>query len=206
MANFNMSAIKNIVNTLGLTAQLIPSPTQPLNCKYVIINGQQLKSSQWTKTQAENILMEYKEGGCTKKAIPDDMKFETVINPVDELKRFIKFENNSLTNCLESFRQLIESSHVYSLNHWINTMTDFFTNEVNKKTDTTACANKIKSMLDNKEVRIINNFVYTTSELTLIIKTWQDMNNIKANINYDTAIDKYIDAVESLQRVITNML
>ena len=57
---------------------------------------------------------------------------------------------------------------------------------------------KIKSMLDNKEVRIINNFVYTTSELTLIIKTWQDINNIKANINYNMAIDKYINAVESL--------
>ena len=198
MANFNMSAIKNLVNTLGLTAQLIPSPTQPLNCKYVIINGQQLKSSQWTKTQAENILLEYKEGGCTKKAIPDSITFETVINPIDELKKFIKFENNSLTNCLESFRQLTELSHTYSLNNWINTMTDFFINDISKKADTTACANKIKSMLDNKEVRIINNFVYTTNELTLIIKTWQDINNIKANINYNMAIDKYINAVESL--------
>jgi hypothetical protein len=193
-----MSAIKNLVNTLGLTAQLIPSPTNPLNCKYVIINGSQLKSSQWTKTQAENILLEYKEGGCKKQAIPDSINFETVINPVDELKKFIKFENNSLTNCLESFRQLTELSHTYSLNNWINTMTDFFTNDMSNKADTTACANKIKSMFENKEVRIINNFVYTTSELTLVIKTWQDINNIKANINYNIAIDKYINAVESL--------
>ena len=198
MANYNLSGIKKIVAELGLTAQLIPSPSQPLNCQYVIINGQKLKSPQWSKTQAENILIEYKEGGCKKSALPDNMAFENIINPVEELKKHILFENKSLTSCLEKFREVTESSHVYSLNNWINTMTDLFTNDITCKADTDACASHIKNMFDTKQVRLINGYVYTTSELTLIIKVWHDTNNIKANINYDMAIDRYINAVENL--------
>ena len=69
---------------------------------------------------------------------------------MDELKKYIKFENNSLTNCLETFRIEAEKCHVYSLNNWINTMTDFFTNDISNKTDINACASKIKAMFDNK--------------------------------------------------------
>lgn len=199
MSNFNMSAIQRIVNNLGLQAQLIPSAVQPRTCIKVIVNGVEFKSSNWTKAEAEAILTGCKEG-CTKQDLKDlnNMTFETIVNPIDELKKFIDFENKSLTSCLEGFRELTEKSSVNALNHWINTMTDFFTNEISNKADTTACANKIKNMFDTKQVRLINGYVYSNSELTNVIKTWQDINNVNANINYNMAIDKYINAVESL--------
>lgn len=194
MANYNMSAIKRIVNELGLECQLIPS-NNPLNCKYVIVNGAKLKSSNWTKAEAESVLMSIKEDGCKKSAI--DNMFNTESNK-SNLKELIHFENNSLTNCLEDFRSLTESSKLNKVNTWVNTMTDFFTNEMSGKADTQACANKIKNMIDTKQIRVINGFIYSSYELTNVIKTWQESNNISLNINYNMAIDKYINAVESL--------
>jgi hypothetical protein len=195
MSNFNMSAIKRIVNELGLECQLIPSSSQPKTCLKVIINGRELKASNWTKAEAESILISIKEEGCKKSAI--DNMFNTE-NTGSNLKELIHFESNTLTNCLEEFRKITESSKQNKVNTWVNTMTDFFTNEISGKTDTQACANKIKNMIDTKQIRVINNFIYSSFELTNVIKTWQELNNINLNINYNMAIDKYINAVESL--------
>lgn len=198
MANFNMSAIRKIVNELQINAQLIPSPSQPLNCKYVIIEGKQLKSSQWTKTQAENILIEYKEGGCNKNSIPDDMSYFNMIDTKSNLQELIHFQDEALTYCLESFRQLQEQSSINSVNSWVNTMTDFFTNEISNKTDVEGCANKIKMLIDTKEVFIINGFVYSNKELENVIKTWKEVNNINSNINIMDVIIKYSKRVNDM--------
>lgn len=196
MANYNMSGIKKIVTELGLTCQLIPS-TNPLNCKYIIINGQQLKSSQWSKTEAEAVLSQYTDNPCSKtlKAIDNIFKNNT---DTSNKKELIHFHGKSLTSCLEAFRELTESEETSKINRWIETMTDSFTNEISGKADTTACANKIKSMIDNKQVIILNNYVYTPFELTNIIKIWQEENNIKDTINYNVVIDRYIKAVENI--------
>ena len=198
MANFNMSAIKKIVNELQINAQLIPSPTQPLNCKYVIIDGKQLKSSQWTKVQAETVLYEYKQGGCNKQAIPNDMTYFNFQDTQENLKELIHFENETLTYCLESFRQLTEQSSVYSVNSWVNTMTDFFTNEFTNRVDVEGCATKIKNMIDTQEVFIINGFVYSNKELEHVIETWKEINNINNKINIMDVIIKYSKRVNDM--------
>lgn len=195
MSNYNMSAIKKIVNNLGIECQLVAG-ANPLTCKYVIIQGKQLKSSAWTKAEAEAVLTSYKEGDCKKSMLDISLTLESTNK--SNIKDLILFENNSLTYCLEEFRKLTESSNINKVKSWVNTMTDFFTNETSNKTDVDACANKIKNMFDTKQIRVINNYIYSTLELTNIIKTWQDVNNIKQDINYNTVIDKYINAVENL--------
>lgn len=194
MANFNMSAIKTIVNNLGLECQLIPS-NNPRNCKYVVIQGKQLKSSQWTKAEAEAILLSYKEGNCKKSEIENIFNIET--DNRGNIRDLIDFEHETLTNCLETLRSLTESSNLNSVNSWVNTMTDFFRNEMSNNVDVQGCANKIKNMFDNKEVIILNGFVYSTYELKNVINIWQEVHNIK-EINVNTVIDKYINAVEKL--------
>lgn len=196
MANYNLSGIKKIVNKLGITCQLVPSDAQPLNCKYVIVNGVQLKSSQWSKTEAEAILSQYTDNPCKQQLKAFD-EVET-LNNNGNIKELIHFENETLTYCLEEFRKLTEKSHVYSLNNWIKTMTDFFTNEVSGKTDVDACAIKVKNMIDTKEVHILNNFVYTNLDFTNVIKAWQEANNIKQSINYTNVINKYVEAVNNV--------
>lgn len=190
MANFNMSAIKYLVNNLGLTAQLIPSPTQPLNCKYVIINGKQLKSSQWTKTQAENILLEYKEGGCTKKAIPDNMSFEHIVDPIKEIKKFIEFKGNSLTYCLEKYRTMTENDDIYSVNHYLDTLEDIHGD---------SALNILDNLLNNNEIFIINEFVYSIVSFKYVIDAWLDENHADTKItDYKSIINKYSKAVENM--------
>lgn len=196
MANYNLSGIKKIVTKLGITCQLIPSDAQPLNCKYVIVNGVQLKSSQWSKTEAEAILSQYLDNPCKQQAVALDDVFS--INNNGNLKELIHFENETLTYCLEEFRKLQEQSIVNHVSNWVKTMTDFYTNEISNNTDTDACANKIKSMVDNKEVYILNNYVYSSLELQNVIKYWIEANNIKQSINYASVIMKYAKAVETI--------
>ena len=195
MSNYNMSAIKKIINNLGIECQLVAG-ANPLTCKYIIIQGKQLKSSNWTKAEAEAVLTSYKDGDCKKSDIESIFNIESTNN--SNIKDLIHFENNSLTNCLEDFRKLTESTNYNKVKSWVNTMTDFFTNEISNKTDINACADKIKSMFDTKQIRVINGYIYSNFELTNIIKTWQSINNIKTNINYNSVINKYINAVESL--------
>ena len=193
MSNYNMSAIKSIVNRLGLECQLIAG-ANPLTCKYIMIQGKQLKTSQWTKAEAEAVLIEYKEG-CKASQLP----FLTQVNTdTNNLKELIYFKGQTLTSCLEEYRKLTETSNINKVNSWVETMTDFFTNEISNKTNVDACANKIKSLIDSKQVIILNNFVYTSYGLKEVIKTWLDVNNIKVNINYNEAINKYIKAVEAI--------
>ena len=199
MANYNMSGIKKIVAKLGLQCQLIPSEANPLNCKYIMIQGKQLKSSQWSKTEAEAILSGYTNNPCTTHELDAlDEFFKNNTSETGNKKELIHFQNQSLTSCFEKFRELTENNVIYSVGAWIETMTDFFTNETSGKADTTTCANKIKSMIQNREVYILNGFVYSTHELTSIIKLWQKENNIKNSINYGMVINNYINAVKKI--------
>lgn len=193
MANFNMSAIKTIVNNLGIECQLIPSEANPRNCKYILINGKQLKSSQWTKAEAEAILMEYKNG-CK----PSELAFLTNNENTNNLKELIHFQGSTLTNCLEEYRKLTESSIINSVNNWVEVMTDFFRNDISKRVDIEACANKIKNMIDSKQVILLNNYVYTSYGLKEVIKAWQEANNINTTFNYNSIISKYTKAVEAI--------
>ena len=199
MANYNMSGIKKIVAKLGLQCQLIPSETNPLNCKYIMIQGKQLKSSQWSKTEAEAILSGYTNNPCTTHELDAfDEFFKNNTSEKGNKKELIHFHGQSLTSCFEKFRQMTENDNMYNVKSWIDTMTDCFTNDVSNKADIVSCADKIKNMLDSKEVYILNGFVYSTFELTNIIKLWQNENNIKTPINYNVVINKYINAVKAI--------
>ena len=194
MSNFNMSAIKTIVNNLGLECQLIPG-ANPRTCKYILINGKQLKTSNWTKAEAEAILTEYKEG-CIK-----TNEFNTLFQnnkDTNNLKELIYFKGQTLTNCLEEYRKLTESSNLNKVNSWVEVMTDFFRNETSNNVNIQACADKIKSLIDSKQVILLNNFVYTNVGLKEVIKTWLDENSIQVNINYNEVIARYTNAVEKM--------
>ena len=77
-------------------------------------------------------------------------------------------------------------------------MTDFFRNETSNNVNIQACADKIKSLIDNKQVIILNNFIYTNFGLKKVIETWQEENEIKASINVNEVINKYTKAVEKM--------
>ena len=197
MSNYNMSAIKTIVNRLGLECQLVAG-ANPLTCKYIMIQGKQLKTSNWTKAEAEAVLTEYKENGCKKSELPDNMNYSNIVDNSSNLKELITFKNQSLTNCLEEYRKLTESSNVNKVNSWVETMTDFFRNETSNNVNIQACADKIKSLIDSKQVIILNNYIYTNYGLKEVIKTWLDENGMQVNINYCEVIAKYTNAVEKM--------
>ena len=194
MSNFNMSFIKTIVNNLDLECQLIAG-ANPRTCKYIIIQGKQLKTSNWTKAEAEAVLLTYKEENCKKSEIEDIFNIET--DNRGNIKDLIDFEHETLTSCLEKLRSFTEASDLNKVKSWVETMTDLHRNEISNRVDINKCAKKIKNMFDNKEVVILNGFIYSTYELKNIVEIWQKIHEVKG-INIDAVVEKYIKAVEKL--------
>ena len=190
MSNFNMSAIKRIVNQLGLEAQLIPSAVQPKTCIKVIINGIEFKSSNWTKAEAESILLSCKEGEFKKEVLrsQEDTR-EIIVNPKEELNRIIDFKNKPLTYCLEEYRTLTETSNVNSLKHYTEIMKDFHGE---------LAENKARELINNNMVYIVNSYVYTFKGLQDVIDTWAEANQYINKIDHKQVINKYVKALQTL--------
>ena len=170
MANYNMASIKRIVADLGLEGvQLIPS-TNPNNCSKIIYKGKEYKSSQWTKSEAEAVLTELKDG------------YTCNINNANEsresgeevIARYIDMQNKSFNTVLAEYMNKDKTSY----NTYLQQLETFYNtddegNTINKDFN---AANILNRLLDNKSIVIYKGNVYSQKGLEYLIKAWHNEN------------------------------
>ena len=160
-----MKTIQTVVNTLGLTAQLVPSPTNEKNCKYVIVNGIQYKSSQWTRDDAEAVLSDIACKGTeevksvAKQKVNEAWGYDEEQRIEHYIKQFmtyadpfagIQFKNRTL---LDVLNQIVENQpELCNYRVWVESMKHWHAN----------AKVVVMNMLQNKDVRIVGDYVIPT--------------------------------------------
>lgn len=170
MANYNMTSIKRIVADLGLEGvQLIPS-TNPNNCSKILYKGKEYKSSQWTKSEAEAVLTELKEGvKCT-------------INNANECResgdeiiaRYIDMQNKSFNTVLTEYLNMDKVPY----SAWVSQLYNFYnTNEDGKEINKDFNAESIaRKLLEDRKNIIFKGNVYSQKGIEYLIKAWHNEN------------------------------
>lgn len=171
MANTNMKQAQKIVTELELQAQLIPSATNPLNCVYILVNGQKIKSSQLNGKQLREVLESVK---CGNK-VEDERKETTKAN----IKELIPF-NCSINETLKQYIILQANSELNILDNWLNSVIDFYCIDDNDSYNT----NKIKdaesmiaSLIATGKVIVYKDTVFTKTGIQEVINEWLRYNN-----------------------------
>ena len=101
MATLNMNQAVQAVRDLDLQAQLIPSKSNPMNCQYIYIGKDKLKTSQLSG-KAIREMLEAIKNGCKAKELEGQGGYKetlkTNISEFDSL-RFIAASQILLTSC-----------------------------------------------------------------------------------------------------------
>lgn len=186
MANFNMTAIQKIVNELELTAQLIPSATNPRNCSKILVNGKELKSSQWTKAEAYAELSAIKDGSCSVKQLDNFMAgMENFGNNIKDLIDFsqpIGYVMKDYMDLQESSYREFDNTYTYKYDTWVNMLENDM--------------NLVRRLIDSKEVYNINGFIYSNVELINCMKHFAEAHNLKkSNEELQQAVNNFVSYV-----------
>lgn len=171
MANTNMRQAQRIVTELELQAQLIPSATNPLNCVYILVNGQKIKSSQLNGKEIREILENIK---CGNK-VEEERKETTKAN----IKELIPF-NCPINETLKQYILLQANSELNVLNNWLNSTIDFYCIDDNDNYNTDKikdAENMIKSLIATGKVIIYKDIVFTETGIQEVINEWLRYNN-----------------------------
>ena len=170
MANYNMASIKRIVADLGLEGVQLISSSNPNNCSKIIYKGKEYKSSQWTKSEAEAVLLELKNGStCTINNANEDRESGDEI-----LARYINMQNRTFNSVLAEYIEKNKTTyHV-----WLQQLYNFYnTNdegkEINKDFNAESIARKL--LADRKNI-IFKGNVYSQKGLEYLVKAWHNEN------------------------------
>lgn len=171
MANSNLKSIQRIVNKLGLKAQIIPNPNNPLNCSKILIQGQELKCSQWSSIEAETRLSDFVEG-CYDCDI-DTRSGEELI------KDFIVFDDKPFNTCLIEFINLNLNDKSTSITAWLTQLYNFYNiNEDNKIIDYDFNSkNYALYILMHGDVALYKGHLFTQKGLEYLVQAWYNSNN-----------------------------
>lgn len=208
MATQNLKRIIKAVNANGIIAQVIPSPSNPLNSFKVICNGIEFKSSQWTSEDIENFV-EFAQGklsaDCVAGVSVAKQKINTAhgttvikesenwINQLmtyaDGVKSLIQLKGQSLNTVINAYMDLTENANNVmgnNLNYykdWVESMKHWHDN----------AKIKVLAMLQNKEVFIMNEYVYSKVGMYNLIKNWFGENDIPTNDDkINSIIEKWV--------------
>ena len=173
MANVNMKVAREVVKALGMEAQLIPSASNPLNCKTIIVNGRVLKSSQWNKAQIMDALKAIKEGHELSKN--DEYRKETIKSNITELIPF----NCSINETLKEYVKLQSTDEFNNLETWIEGVIDFYCVDDKINSDNIKLAEEtIKNLIVNGDMVICyGDMVLNRTGIQEVIKEWLKQNN-----------------------------
>ena len=204
-----MKQAKKWANYYGVACQLIAGASET-NCKAVLVNGMQFKTSNLTGTGFQEL---FEKLACGQKADACSVA-KQMINEAhgrsrnESLKNFmgqdmtyadpyanIQFAGRTLTDV---FNQLIKretTSGLYDVNevsNWIKTMIDW--HGANAKA-------VVKQMITNKEVRIYDRHVISNKIFLMCIDKWVSENNQQAmgNIKKNAIIDLFLNRLEGLE-------
>ena len=124
MATLNYNQAVQVVRELGIEAQLIPSKTNPMNCQYILIGKDKLKTSQMSGKAIKEAL-EALVSGCKIK----ELQAKNVTYNKSNIKELIPF-NCSINETLKEYIKLELKSSYSTLEAWQNLVMDFYcTNE-----------------------------------------------------------------------------
>ena len=171
MANSNLKSIQRIINKLGLKAQVIPSTNNPLNCNKILIQGQELKCSQWSSIEAETRLSDFVEG-C--------YDFDIDTRSGEELiKDFIVFDDKPFHDCLIEFINLNLSDKHTSISAWLTQLYNFYNiNDDNKIIDYDFNSkNYALYILMQGDIALYKGHVFTQKGLEYLVQAWYNSNN-----------------------------
>lgn len=174
MATLNMNAAKQVVRTLNIEAQLIPSKVNPMNCQYIIFNGQKLKTSQLSG-KAIKELLEAIINGCSVQEIQGAKPFQTKAN----IKELIPF-NCNINETIREYIKLQLKSDINTLETWQNMFIDFYcindNGEYNGNIE--QAKNKMLEVLANEDVIIFqDSFVFNKVGIHEVITEWLKYNH-----------------------------
>ena len=178
MANTNMNRAKKAVAELELEAQLIPSETNPNNCKYIIVNGTKLKTSQWNYRTIKETLENIKDGcSCTNITVSNKGNVEDLIPlncPLSEtIREYIKLQVNSDNNTKEA---------------WMNSVIDFYclddNNNYNGKIE--EAKKVVLNLINKKDIVIYNDYVFNRVGIEEVITKYNRFNSTDIDVKSNT--------------------
>ena len=174
MATLNYNQAVQVVRELGIEAQLIPSKTNPMNCQYILIGKDKLKTSQMSGKAIKEAL-ETLVNGCKIK----ELQAKNVIYNKSNIKELIPF-NCSINETLKEYIKLELKSSYSTLEAWQNLVIDFYCTDDNGSYNGKIEEAKLK-ILDilNKEDMIIfkEDYVLNKVGINEVIKEWLRYNN-----------------------------
>ena len=205
MATINMKQAKKWANHYGVTCQLVAGASDT-NCKAVVVNGMQFKTSNLTGTGFQEL---FEKIACGQKVEACSVA-KQMINDAhgrtrnESLKNFmgqdmtyadpywgVQFAGRKLA---EVFDQLIEREtkrglfDATSLENWVKTMKDIHGVDA---------LDMIKQMIMDKEIRVYDEHVITNKICMMFIDKWVSENNKQAisNDKKKAIIDRYFELI-----------
>ena len=189
MANSNMKQAQQIVRELNIEAQLIPSATNPLNCRFIIIGNQKLKTSQWTSNQLREALEGIKNGCKVESERKETFKAN--------IKNLIPF-NCSINETFQEYIKLQAMGSLSTVETWLNSLIDFYCidDEGNYNTDNIKIAEETaKRLIANKNVMIYKNeYILVDEGIKEVIEEWLKYND-KSKDLLKPIYNKFVDYI-----------
>lgn len=222
MANNNLKTALRLMEQYGIQNIQVIQGTNPKQCIGIMYNGQRISTSAWVGHDFEAFFSEVKTGSCSvesvaKQKVSEAWGFteearqahrdEQERTYADNINHLIQLKGRKISDVFNDYMHYQEMNNLLEYKQWIETVkawytepeTDFNGNIISQVSIEKGLARAkefVLNALKNKDLYIINGYVYSNYGLTQLVKNWYGENDIKTtNENNQKIVNKFIELV-----------